>query len=1082
MKQFNFLFLLCFCYCGALFAAPGNISPYLKIDQFGYLCTAKKVAVIVDPQSGYNAAEAFSPGTGANQYQIRRWTDDVVVFTGTLQAWNGGATHAQSGDRGWWFDFSTMTTAGAYYVYDVANNVGSYRFEVGDNVYQEVLKHAARVFFYQRIGIAKTTAHSDAKWTDAAWYTGANQDQAARSRWDKTNPATARDLSGGWFDAGDPNKYTTFAQNVILELLESYRMNPSVFADNYNIPESGNGTPDLLDEVKWELDFFKKMQDATGTNGFFLKVGVDNYSTVSPPSLDTRPRYYVPECTSATLSGCAMFALSGVVYRALSNPTLQSYGNNLVSRAELAWARAQVTTNNFTTFETACDDQNVTSGDADASAAAQLQSAVIAAIYLYEATGNATYRTFVESKYTQVEPYSTTWWGPYNTGAQLALLRYASLSGVSATVANNIRNQKAAQNGVLSITDYTAQTDLYRGYMPDAQYHWGSNTVKANAGNHNLDFVTFNLNTSSQALYREIAGEYLHYFHGLNPQGMVYLTNMYAYGAEKSANEIYHMWFDNGTDWDNAQTSPKGPAPGYVTGGANGSFAVSTISPPYGQPAQKAYKDWNTGWPDNSWEVTEPAIYTQAAYIRLLSRVIALGSSCSVVTVPAAPSNLTASTVSHTQINLSWTDNANNETAYKVERATAAAGPWTELTSTLPANTTTYSATGLNASTTYYFRVRTANSAGNSGYSNTANATTNAAPTVPNAPSNLVASTVSTTQINLNWTDNANNETAYKVERATASGGPWTEIAGALAANTSSYSATGLSASTTYYFRVRAFNAVGNSNYSNTANATTAAPSTVTTQVYTDALQTDWTDWSWSVTNNFANTSPVKVGSRSLRVNYNSTWGGLSLRKGTAHQSNNLTEIRFWVYASSALTLNFYTQPTDGGANSTNVAFTTTANQWKEIVVTRAQLGNPTAIKRLNFQAGNFTGTVYYDEIRMINSGTPQFQPGAGAELASVATKALAAKAISNLLAYPNPGMGQFNLAFENHHLPELGSNAVVQVFELSTGKVVLTRSIGLNLGQNTIPLDLQNFAAGAYAIRLSIEGQSFYTKLLLQR
>lgn len=1185
MKQFNFLSLLCLCYCGTLFAAPGNISAYLKIDQFGYLCTAKKVAVIVDPQSGYNAAEAFSPGTGAHQYQIRRWTDDVVVFTGTLQAWSGGTTHAQSGDRGWWFDFSTLTTAGSYYVYDVANNVGSYRFEIGDNVYQEVLKHAMRVFFYQRIGIAKTTAHSDVKWTDAAWYTGPNQDQAARSRWDKTNAATARDLSGGWFDAGDPNKYTTFAQNVILELLESYRMNPSVFADNYNIPESGNGVADLLDEVKWELDFFKKMQDATGTNGFFLKVGVDNFNTVSPPSLDTRPRYYVPECTSATLSGCAMFALSGVVYRALSNPTLQTYGNNLVSRAELAWARAQVTTNNFTTFETACDDQNVTSGDADASAAAQLQSAVIAAIYLYEATGNATYKTFVESRYTQVEPYSSTWWGPYHVGAQLALLRYASLSGVSATVANNIRNQKAAQNGVLSITDYNAQTDLYRSYMPDAQYHWGSNTVKATAGNHNLDFVTFNLNAGSQALYQEVAGEYLHYFHGLNPQGMVYLTNMYAYGAEKSANEIYHMWFDNGTDWDNAQTSPKGPAPGYVTGGANGSFPVTTISPPAGQPAQKAYKDWNTGWPENSWEITEPAIYTQASYIRLLSRVIALGSSCSVVTAPAAPSVLTASTVSHTQINLSWTDNTNNETAYKVERATAAAGPWTELTGTLPANTTSYSATGLTASTTYYFRVRAANSAGNSGYSNTANATTNAAPTVPNtpsslaastistsqinltwtdnannetaykverataaagpwteiagalaanttsysatglsasttyyfrvrasnavgnsgysnaanattnaaptvpnAPSSLAASTVSTSQINLSWTDNANNETAYKVERATAAAGPWTEIAGALAANTTSYSATGLSASTTYYFRVRASNAIGNSGYSNTANATTAAPSTVTTQVYTDALQTDWADWSWSVANNFANTTPVRVGSRSLSVNYSSAWSGLSLRKGTAHPSNNLTEVRFWVYAASALTLNFYIQTTDGGASSTNVAFTTNANQWKEIVVTRAQLGNPTAIKRLNFQAGNFTGTVYYDEVRLINSGAPQLRPQMNVSELAVTNAPLEqtiptrSELIQNLLAYPNPSAGAFTLAFEY-----LGSEAEetptqLQVFELATGRVVLSQKLNLLKGQNTVPLQLEHLAAGAYYVRLFSHEKSFTTRLLIQR
>jgi hypothetical protein len=57
------------------------------------------------------------------------------------------------------------------------------------------------------------------------------------------------------------------------------------------------------------------MQDATGTNGFLLKVGVDNFNEVTPPSTDTRPRYYLPECTAATISGASMFAVAGNVYK-----------------------------------------------------------------------------------------------------------------------------------------------------------------------------------------------------------------------------------------------------------------------------------------------------------------------------------------------------------------------------------------------------------------------------------------------------------------------------------------------------------------------------------------------------------------------------------------------------------------------------------------------------------------------------------------------------------------------------------------------------------------------------------------------
>lgn len=98
---------------------------------------------------------------------------------------------------------------------------------------------------------------------------------------------------------------------------------------------------------------------------------------------------------------------------------------------------------------------------------------------------------------------------------------------------------------------------------------------------------------------------------------------------------------------------------------------------------------------------------------------------------PAAPSALSATASSSSQINLAWTDNASNETAYKVERAGAAEGPWSEVNAGLPANSTAYSVTGLNASTTYYFRVRAANATGDSAYSATASAATAAIVTSP---------------------------------------------------------------------------------------------------------------------------------------------------------------------------------------------------------------------------------------------------------------------------------------------------------------------------------------------------------------
>jgi hypothetical protein len=142
------------------------------------------------------------------------------------------------------------------------------------------------------------------------------------------------------------------------------------------------------------------------------------------------------------------------------------------------------------------------------------------------------------------------------------------------------------------------------------------------------DILHYNLDPGNEDNYRKAAAAYLHYIHGVNPVGIVYLTNMYAYGATRSANEMYHGWFGHGTVWDDALTSPAGPPPGYLTGGPehgykpNDAYKGAPIEPPMNQPAMKSYKDWNAGWPDDSWEITEPDLGYQASYVRLLGSVM----------------------------------------------------------------------------------------------------------------------------------------------------------------------------------------------------------------------------------------------------------------------------------------------------------------------------------------------------------------------------------------------------------------------------------------------------------------------------
>lgn len=194
---------------------------------------------------------------------------------------------------------------------------------------------------------------------------------------------------------------------------------------------------------------------------------------------------------------------------------------------------------------------------------------------------------------------------------------------------------------------------------------------------------------------------------------------------------------------------------------------------------------------------------------------VANATTLVIITIPKAPSALGATAASATQINLSWTDNATDETGFELERSTDAVA-FTKIADLGP-NVTTYQHTGLAPATRYWYRVLAKNSAGKSGYSNIANATT--AQVAPNAPSGLTATAVSTSQIDLKWTDNANNETGYQVERS-PNGTTFTKIAD-LSANVTAYQNTGLTPMTDYYYRVRAVNAVGTSAYSNTGTAKT---------------------------------------------------------------------------------------------------------------------------------------------------------------------------------------------------------------------------------------------------------------------
>jgi endoglucanase len=612
-----------------------QISELIVVDQFGYLPNANKVAVLRNPQIGYDSDKTYQPG---QEITLVNTDTNEVAYRAEPVTWNNGATDNSSGDKVWWFDFSSITVEGTYAVVDRENALRSASFKVGANIYKDVLKHAFRTLFYQRAGQNKHQPYVPAAWEDDASHIGPGQDIAARLYNTPNDASSERNVSGGWYDAGDYNKYTSWTASYVVTLLHSYIENPAAWGDDFNIPESGNGLSDILDEVKWGVEWLKKMQDGADNGGVLSIVGLAH---ASPPSAATGPSYYGPASTSATLSTASAFALASRVFSDLGDAESLAYATDLRQRAELAWSWAEV--NPAVTFrnnDSAQGSQGLGAGQQEVDNNGRALMKRSAAIYLFAATNNNIYRDYIDANYQQAPLIAWNKYAdPYRESENNTLLYYANLVNASSEVAANIKN---AYRQALSSEDNLAaidnSLDPYRAYISETHYTWGSNSVKSLKASMFLNLSTYDGSNTDNEKIKQIALGYLHYLHGVNPQSKVYLSNMYDLGVHNSVNEFYHSWFTDGSQlWDRVGESTYGPAPGFLVGGPNSSYewdancngtspnagcGVAAPSPPTGQPAQKSYTDFNTSWPINSWSVTENSNGYQTNYLRVLSKFV----------------------------------------------------------------------------------------------------------------------------------------------------------------------------------------------------------------------------------------------------------------------------------------------------------------------------------------------------------------------------------------------------------------------------------------------------------------------------
>ncbi len=250
--------------------------------------------------------------------------------------------------------------------------------------------------------------------------------------------------------------------------------------------------------------------------------------------------------------------------------------------------------------------------------------------------------------------------------------------------------------------------------------------------------------------------------------------------------------------------------------------------------------------------------------------------SLALTVAPSSPSGLTVTAVSGSQVNLAWVDDSVTEAGFKIERALDSGGnpgTWTQI-ATVASNVTTYSDTGLTTNTTYWYRVRAYDGCADS--ISSAQVEDTIAP--PPAPLSLVATVAGPSQIALSWFNDYGDVNGFKIERAPDNGGSpgtWSEIA-TVGPSTTGFNDTAVIVDITYWYRVRAYNTLGYSPYSNEANAVIASgvPIVLLDDVFADGtrtvqnLPTESAWWTSSVTHGPLSAT---VGSMTLGVDSSSS-------------------------------------------------------------------------------------------------------------------------------------------------------------------------------------------------------------------
>jgi len=482
------------------------------------LATVASAATAYINQIGYRPADpkefALVDGTGDIEIVDAAGQTVLQVTPKASSYWAPSTQNVQL------VDFTALTVPGTYSIKQGGQVLRS-DLKIADKTFEDVAKAALKWYYYQRASMALEETYA------GQWKRDAGHTNSTVTLHSSTGTSGTIESSKGWYDAGDYGRYIVNSGITTYTLLSLYEHFPEYFNTlKWNIPAEGT-LPDLLAEIKYNLDWMLTMQAADG--GVYHKLSTLQFPGDVMPAKDTEKLYVIGKGSAATFDFAGVMAAAYRVYKTFD----ATYAAQCLEAAKKAYAWGLQNPNK--TFTNPSDVATGSYSDGELS-----DEKAFASMELFISTGDASYKPTIDPNKTSIVP---AWPEMYGL-AVYAAATHATELGADAETAKSMLLQYANEFAYAASSGFGV-------VMSNEDFVWGSNAVAGNQG----VFLLYAYYVTGEQKYYEAAKKVIDYLLGKNPLDMSFLTGF----GTKSPKLPHHRpsTADKITD----------PVPGMIVGG-----------------------------------------------------------------------------------------------------------------------------------------------------------------------------------------------------------------------------------------------------------------------------------------------------------------------------------------------------------------------------------------------------------------------------------------------------------------------------------------------------------------------------------